>query len=93
MIAKTDTPSSEADRPQEVPEIVVQASSGSLSMQKHPRLARTAAEPESLQYDAEEITAHYQRRPLQVLRRIVKVLTPTIAFVFGFWWDLSFLSF
>ena len=70
MIAKTDTPSSQADRPQITPEIGVQTSSGRLSLRKHPPLAKTVVEPEGLQYDAEEIAAHYQRRPLQVLQRI-----------------------
>ncbi|NRB06392.1 MAG: AarF/ABC1/UbiB kinase family protein [Richelia sp.] len=87
MIAKTDTPSSQADRPQKTPEIGVQTSSGRLSLRKHPRLAKTVVEPEGLQYDAEEIAAHFQRRPLQVLQRIVKVLTPTVAFILGLWWD------
>lgn len=53
---------------------------------RSPRLA-LADEPEALGYDPVEIEAHYSKRPLQVLRRILAVLRPTLAFVFGLWWD------
>ncbi len=87
MIAKTDTPSSQTDRHQKIPESGMQASVGHLSTPEHSHLVKTTAEPESLRYDAGEITAYYQRRPLQVLQRIVTVLRPTIVFVTGLWWD------
>ncbi|MEH2303735.1 ABC1 kinase family protein [Nostoc sp.] len=44
------------------------------------------AEPETL-YDPVSIAAHYQNRPLQVLRRIFAVLWPTLSFAFGLWSD------
>ncbi|ACC83033.1 ABC1 kinase family protein [Nostoc punctiforme] len=44
------------------------------------------AEPETL-YDPVSIAAHYQNRPLQVLRRIFAVLGPTLSFAFGLWSD------
>ncbi|AFY50802.1 putative unusual protein kinase [Nostoc sp. PCC 7524] len=44
-------------------------------------------EPETLLYDPGEIAAHYQARPLQVFRRILAVLGPTISFCLGLWWD------
>ncbi|MEH2075127.1 MAG: AarF/ABC1/UbiB kinase family protein [Nostoc sp.] len=47
---------------------------------------RTAAQPETL-YDPAIVAAHYQNRPLQVLRRIFAVLGPTFSFVFGLWSD------
>ncbi|MFN6487844.1 MULTISPECIES: AarF/ABC1/UbiB kinase family protein [unclassified Nostoc] len=47
---------------------------------------RTNAQPETL-YDPIGIAAHYQNRPLQVLRRIFAVLGPTLSFVFGLWSD------
>ncbi|MEH2347582.1 MAG: AarF/ABC1/UbiB kinase family protein [Nostoc sp.] len=47
---------------------------------------RTSAQPETL-YDPVSIAAHYQNRPLQVLRRIFAVLGPTFSFVFGLWSD------
>ncbi|MDF5715127.1 MAG: AarF/ABC1/UbiB kinase family protein [Rhizonema sp. NSF051] len=40
-----------------------------------------------LYYDAEAIAAHFKKRPLQVLQRIFKVLTPTLTFILGLWWD------
>ncbi|QLE57550.1 AarF/ABC1/UbiB kinase family protein [Nostoc sp. TCL26-01] len=47
----------------------------------------TDLEPETLAYDPLEVAAHYQNRPLQVLRRIFTVLVPTLSFVWGLWWD------
>ncbi|MEH1796412.1 ABC1 kinase family protein [Nostoc sp.] len=47
---------------------------------------RTSAQPEML-YDPVGIAAHYQNRPLEVLRRIFAVLGPTLSFVFGLWSD------
>ena len=42
---------------------------------------------ETIRYEPQEIAVHYKKRPLQVLRRIFAVLAPTVAFVFGLWWD------
>ncbi|AUT03780.1 hypothetical protein CLI64_27180 [Nostoc sp. CENA543] len=47
----------------------------------------TSTEPETLSYNPAEIAVYYQARPLQVLRRIVAVLSPTLSFVLGLWWD------
>ncbi|MBG1242419.1 ABC1 kinase family protein [Nostoc sp. NZL] len=47
---------------------------------------RPTAEPETL-YDPVSIAAHYQNRPLQVIRRIFAVLGPTLSFAFGLWSD------
>lgn len=57
------------------------------SDQKYKAVVVTRNTPAELRYDAGVIAAHYQNRPLQVLRRIFNVLTPTFAFVFGLWWD------
>jgi len=51
------------------------------------RLVATAKEPLGLRYNAEEIAAHYKKRPLQVWRRIFRVLAPTIGFALGVWLD------
>ena len=48
---------------------------------------RTGSEPESVLYDPVEIAAQYSGRFLQVVRRILTVLKPILAFVFGLWWD------
>ncbi|MEH2387993.1 MAG: AarF/ABC1/UbiB kinase family protein [Nostoc sp.] len=47
---------------------------------------RTTAQPETL-YDPVSIAAHYQNRPLQVIRRIFAVLRPSLSFAFGLWSD------
>ncbi|QYX33382.1 ABC1 kinase family protein [Sphaerospermopsis torques-reginae] len=54
---------------------------------KHKQTVLAEAEPETLRYDPEEIQAHYQNQPLQVLRRILTVLRPTLSYLFGIWWD------
>lgn len=51
------------------------------------RAPRTQAEPENLRYDPAQITADYQNRPLEVLKRIFAVLRPTFSFIFGLWFD------
>jgi predicted unusual protein kinase regulating ubiquinone biosynthesis (AarF/ABC1/UbiB family) len=53
---------------------------------EHQGLVVTRAEPQ-IDYNPQEIEAYYQKRPLQVLRRIFTVLVPAISFVFGLWWD------
>ncbi|WP_375498558.1 ABC1 kinase family protein [uncultured Nostoc sp.] len=47
---------------------------------------RITAQPETL-YDPVVIAAHYQNRPLQVVRRIFAVLGPALSFAFGLWSD------
>ncbi|MDZ8089926.1 MAG: AarF/ABC1/UbiB kinase family protein [Nostoc sp. DedQUE12b] len=47
---------------------------------------RTTDQPETL-YDPVVIAAHYQNRPLQVVRRIFAVLGPALSFAFGLWSD------
>lgn len=55
--------------------------------EKRKTLVVTQSESEAIRYNPQEITAHYQKRPLQVLRRIITVLVPTISYVLGLWWD------
>ncbi|RUT06535.1 hypothetical protein DSM106972_027920 [Dulcicalothrix desertica PCC 7102] len=40
-----------------------------------------------LKYNADAIALYYQSRLFRVLKRIFKVLAPTLAFAFGIWWD------
>lgn len=54
---------------------------------KHKQTVLAENEPETLRYDPEEIQAHYQSQPLQVLGRILTVLRPTLSYLFGIWWD------
>jgi len=56
------------------------------SARKHKTLVNKV-ESETIYYQPLEIAAHYQKRKVQVLRRIFAVLLPTIAFVFGLWWN------
>lgn len=42
---------------------------------------------EAIPYNPQEISAHYKKRPLQVFRRIITVLTSTVTFAVGLWWD------
>ncbi|MEH1966420.1 ABC1 kinase family protein [Nostoc sp.] len=81
----------------DVIDVVPESGTPSLVVRRHspsqtsPRLLaaqqlRTTAQPETL-YDPVGIAAHYQNRPLQVLRRIFAVLGPTLSFAFGLWSD------
>ena len=54
---------------------------------RHKARVRAGSEPESVLYDPVEIQEQYSGRFLQVLRRILTVLKPILAFVFGLWWD------
>ncbi|MBO3457586.1 AarF/ABC1/UbiB kinase family protein [Aetokthonos hydrillicola CCALA 1050] len=56
-------------------------------VQQQEILVTKKAESETIKYEPLEIAEHYQKRPLQVLRRVFTVLVPTFAFVFGVWWD------
>jgi predicted unusual protein kinase regulating ubiquinone biosynthesis (AarF/ABC1/UbiB family) len=88
MIVKTLPPDSqliegELHLTEVVPEHGTQA-----KVTQSPRLTITKIEPETINYDPLEIESHYKNRPLEVLRRIVTVLIPTIAFIFGLWLDV-----
>jgi len=88
MIVKTLPPDSqliegELHLTEVVPEHGTQA-----KVTQSPRLTITKIEPETINYDPLEIESHYKNRPLEVLRRIVTVLIPTIAFIFGLWLDI-----
>jgi predicted unusual protein kinase regulating ubiquinone biosynthesis (AarF/ABC1/UbiB family) len=53
----------------------------------HKVLVARNSEYNAIRYNSQEIAAHYKKRPLQVLRRIITVLTSTMTFAFGLWWD------
>lgn len=50
-------------------------------------LVTRKTESEAIPYNPQEISAHYKKRPLQVFRRIITVLTSTVTFAVGLWWD------
>jgi predicted unusual protein kinase regulating ubiquinone biosynthesis (AarF/ABC1/UbiB family) len=102
MIVKTLSPSSQpiqedsrggTNRPEElyVTETAPENDTQALVV-RSPRLLATQeatklTEPGALRYNPVDIVTHYQDRPLQVLRRILAVLRPTLSFVFGLWSD------
>ncbi|WP_341527643.1 AarF/ABC1/UbiB kinase family protein [Nostoc sp. UHCC 0302] len=102
MIVKTLSPSSQpiqedsrggTNRPEElyVTETAPENDTQALVV-RSPRLLATQevtklTEPGALRYNPVEIVTHYQDRPLQVWRRILAVLRPTLSFVFGLWSD------
>ncbi|MEM9220366.1 MAG: AarF/ABC1/UbiB kinase family protein [Cyanobacteria bacterium P01_F01_bin.150] len=45
------------------------------------------SQTEPLRYDAEEIAAHYGRRPLEVLQRVLGIFWPMIVFALSILWD------
>jgi predicted unusual protein kinase regulating ubiquinone biosynthesis (AarF/ABC1/UbiB family) len=50
-------------------------------------LVTRKTESQAIPYNPQEISAHYKKRPLQVFRRIITVLTSTVTFAVGLWWD------
>ncbi|MEY3223478.1 MAG: ABC1 kinase family protein [Cuspidothrix sp.] len=54
---------------------------------RHRARLTMGSEPETVLYDPVEIQAQYSRQFLQVFRRILTVLQPTLSFAFGLWWD------
>ncbi|MEO3706485.1 ABC1 kinase family protein [Trichormus azollae] len=94
MMVKSFTPPSSQSSVQDsgnsklsVIEIVPENGIGALVSNSPTMLRTTQAEPETLRYDPVEILAHYEHKLLQVLRRILAVLQPTLSYVFGLWWD------
>ncbi|NEU73900.1 AarF/ABC1/UbiB kinase family protein [Hassallia byssoidea VB512170] len=84
MSAKTISPT---DRPIDV-EVVPENSA--LVPVVTPSVSQIAIAPEhkpELRYEPIALAAYYKRRPLQVLRRIFTILTPTLSFAFGLWLD------
>ena len=84
MSAKTISPT---DRPIDV-EVV--SKDGAIVPVVTPSVPQIAIAPEQkpeLRYDPIALAAYYKKRPLQVLRRIFTVLTPSLSFAFGLWLD------
>jgi predicted unusual protein kinase regulating ubiquinone biosynthesis (AarF/ABC1/UbiB family) len=45
------------------------------------------ADSTALRYDPEAIAAYYRRRPFEVYRRFLAIVSPLINFFLGLWWD------
>ncbi len=91
MNAKTVSPTSLQIDYEVVSEDATKTSIVSLSVpeenQTSKALVISTIESEALQYNPQRIATYYGSRPLQVLRRIITVLTPAIRFALGIWWD------
>jgi predicted unusual protein kinase regulating ubiquinone biosynthesis (AarF/ABC1/UbiB family) len=87
MIVKTlpPTPRKTEDKPQ-VTEVLTENSLTTLVVPS-PKRINQKIETEAIRYNAEEIREHYRQRPWKVFQRILTVLRPVLAFVFGLWWD------
>ncbi|GAX41037.1 ABC-1 domain-containing protein [Tolypothrix sp. NIES-4075] len=84
MSAKTISPTDRAIDVEVVPE------NGAIVPVVTPSVSQIAIAPEhkpELRYEPIALAAYYKRRPLQVLRRIITILTPTLSFAFGLWLD------
>lgn len=60
------------------------------TVEERPKYSATipsVVDAEALRYNPVAIAAHYSQKPLQVLRRILAVIWPTLTFGLGLWWD------
>jgi predicted unusual protein kinase regulating ubiquinone biosynthesis (AarF/ABC1/UbiB family) len=83
MSAKTISPTDPID-------VEVVSPDGALVPVVTPSVPNIAIAPEAkpeLRYDPFMLAGYYKGRPLQVLRRILTVLTPSLSFAFGLWLD------
>ncbi|TBR61439.1 hypothetical protein B4U84_11745 [Westiellopsis prolifica IICB1] len=91
MNAKTVSPTSLQIDYEVVPEDATKTSIVSLPVPEEDQTSKalviSKSESEALQYNPQRIATYYGSRPLQVLRRIITVLTPAIRFALGIWWD------
>ncbi len=91
MNAKTVSPTSLEIDHEVVPEDATKMSIVSLPVPEEDQTSKalviSTIESEALQYNPQRIATYYGSRPLQVLRRIITVLTPAIRFALGIWWD------
>ncbi|MBW4432700.1 MAG: AarF/ABC1/UbiB kinase family protein [Pelatocladus maniniholoensis HA4357-MV3] len=91
MNAKTVSPTSLQIDHEEVTENGAKMSIVSLPVPEEDQASKvlviSKSESEALQYNPQRIATYYRSRPVQVLRRIITVLTPAIRFALGIWWD------
>ncbi|TFI56232.1 AarF/ABC1/UbiB kinase family protein [Mastigocladus laminosus UU774] len=91
MNAKTVSPTSLQIDYEVVPEDATKTSIVSLPVPEEDQTSKalviSKSESEALQYNPQRIATYYGSRPLQVLGRIITVLTPAIRFALGIWWD------
>jgi predicted unusual protein kinase regulating ubiquinone biosynthesis (AarF/ABC1/UbiB family) len=84
MSAKTISPT---DRPIDVEVVSVNNALVPVVTPSVPNIAIAPEQKPELRYDPLALAAYYKKRPLQVLRRIFTILTPSLSFAFGLWLD------
>ncbi len=84
MSAKTISPT---DRPIDVEVVSVNNALVPVVAASVPKIAIAPLAKPELRYDPIALAAYYKKRPLEVLRRIFTVLTPSLSFAFGLWSD------
>ncbi|MBD2603108.1 AarF/ABC1/UbiB kinase family protein [Scytonema hofmannii FACHB-248] len=84
MSAKTISPT---DQPIDVEVVSIDGAIVPVVTPSVPQIAKAPEQKPELRYDPLALAAYYKKRPLQVLRRIFTVLTPSLSFAFGLWLD------
>jgi len=84
MSAKTISPT---DQPIDVEVVSIDGALVPVVTPSVPHIAIAPEQKPELRYDPLALAAYYKKRPLQVLRRIFTVLTPSLSFAFGLWLD------
>jgi predicted unusual protein kinase regulating ubiquinone biosynthesis (AarF/ABC1/UbiB family) len=84
MSAKTISPT---DQPIDVEVTSIDRAIVPLVIPSVPNIAIAPEQKPELRYDPIALAAYYKKRPLEVLRRIFTILTPSLSFAFGLWFD------
>ncbi len=84
MSAKTISPT---DRPIDVEVTSVNNALVPVVTRSASNIAIAPEQKPELRYDPIALAAYYKKRPLEVLRRIFTILTPSLSFAFGLWLD------
>jgi predicted unusual protein kinase regulating ubiquinone biosynthesis (AarF/ABC1/UbiB family) len=84
MSAKTISPT---DQPIDVEVVSLDGAVVPVVAPSGSQIAIAPEQKPELRYDPLALAAYYKKRPLEVLRRIFTVLTPSLSFAFGLWSD------
>ena len=71
-------------------DVTTGSSVATTTVEERPKYSATipsVVDAEALRYNPVAIESHYSKKPLQVLRRILAVVWPTLTFGLGLWWD------
>ena len=73
-----------------IEDVITGSSVATTTVEERPKYSATipsVVDAEALRYNPVAIESHYSKKPLQVLRRILAVVWPTLTFGLGLWWD------